>query len=140
MFYALMSVRKKFLSEEGIAIFCWNYRTLFQVFLHARLFNLNSYTTVYHTPTPVDLIADFPRSLYHHVDAVINETEEKTNYHVLQLPTLHSVYQAYTAKVEITSCSSKKGRCTVIYPLWPTIFYRVSHDSGCCLMLVIKYI
>lgn len=80
------------------------------MFLNAAVFNINTRLIVYRAPTAVDLLADFPRSLYHHSDPIINTTEEQSTYHVISLPSLRSIYQVYIADVYISQCASKKGR------------------------------
>jgi len=43
-----------------------------QVYLHAVMLNVDTQATVYHAPTALDLLLDFPRSLYHHTDPILN--------------------------------------------------------------------
>ena len=86
---------------------------LLQIFLNAIMFNTHTHTKVYQAPTALDLVLDFPRSLYHHSDPVINSTEPELIYQIITLPSLTHLYQAYRAHVEISQCKTDKGKCLV---------------------------
>lgn len=112
---------------------------VWQMFVYALLYNSNTVRSVYHAPTFSDLLADVPRSFYHHSDVLIPRTPEKTVYHVVSLPTLTSAYQAYTAHVDILDCSLPEGMrpsfifyqfcSSLIYIFWfKSIFFHKKHN------------
>ncbi|XP_067929246.1 GPI inositol-deacylase-like isoform X2 [Watersipora subatra] len=78
------------------------------IFLNAHIFASQAQTLVYEAPTAMALLLDFPRSLYHHSDVIINSTADRLIYQSVEISSLTNVYQAYVAELDIIHCSTDK--------------------------------